>query len=165
MCGGDLNSLESFSRSTGFGARCSSYESCFASALMRHSDAVREAKESVVRWRKSWLAVARMECMAKTIDGSGAVDQSKMHAGNDKNITDMSFLNFTTEKPPSKAARPTPEIHPGSRPHREEVHGKLPAGLSVRQPTFCFLLLNFAVKLLQFNRGRTLRLITCMHQR
>ena len=92
LCGGDLDSLESFSRSwaTGFGARCSSYESCFASALTKRSDAVRDAEASVVRWRKSWLAIARMECKAKTIDGSGAVDQAKI----DKNITDMSFLNF-----------------------------------------------------------------------
>ena len=46
LCGGDLGSLESFSRSwaTGFGGRCSSYESCFASALTRHSDAVRETR-------------------------------------------------------------------------------------------------------------------------
>ena len=108
MCGGDLDSLESFSRSwaTGFGARCSSYESCFGSALTRHSDAVREAEASVVRWRKSWLAVARMECMAKTIDGSGAVDQANMHTSNDKNITDMSFLNLTIEKPPARLCVP-----------------------------------------------------------
>ena len=44
--------------------------------------------------------------MAKAIDGSGAVDQAKMHAFNGKNITDMSFLNFTTDKPPSKAVCP-----------------------------------------------------------
>ena len=154
LCGGDLDSLESFSRSwaTGFGARCSSYESCFASALTRHSDAVREAEASVVRWRKSWLAVARMECMAKTIDGSGAVDQAKMHACNDKNITDMSFLNITIEKPPSKAVCPTPEIYPESTLYREEVYGKLPAGLSVRQPTLCPLLLYSTVELEKLHR-------------
>merc|ERR1712136_694999 len=92
LCGGDLDSLESFSCSwaTGFGARCSSYESCFASALTRHSDAVREAEASVVRWRKSWLSAARMKCMAKAIDGSGAVDQAKMHACNGK----KSMANF-----------------------------------------------------------------------
>merc|ERR1712136_100352 len=141
LCGGDLDSLESFSCSwvTGFGARCSSYESCFASALTRHSDAVREAEASVVRWRKSWLAAARMECMAKAIDGSGAVDQAKMHACNGKNITDMSFLNFTIEKPPTMDVCPTPEIYPGSLLYREEVCGKLPVGFSVRQPTPCFL--------------------------
>ena len=60
LCGGDLGSLESFSRSwaTGFGGRCSSYESCFASALTRHSDAVRETrpmrrcttKEVAIKW-------------------------------------------------------------------------------------------------------------------
>ena len=53
-------SLESFSRSwaTGFGGRCSSYESYFASALTRHSDAVRETrpmrrcatKEVAIKW-------------------------------------------------------------------------------------------------------------------
>jgi len=62
LCGGDLDSLESF-WATGFGARCSSNESCFASALIRHSDAVRESGLSVVRWRRSWLAAARMECI------------------------------------------------------------------------------------------------------
>merc|ERR1719480_87012 len=138
-CGLELDSLESFACSwaTGFGVRCSSYESCFASALTRHSDAVREAEVSVVRWRKSWLAAARMECMAKAIDGSGAVDQAKMHACNGQNITDMSFLNFTIDKPPSKVVCPTPEIYPGSTLYREEVYGQLPGGLSVRQPTPC----------------------------
>ena len=70
--------------------------------------------------------------MAQTIDGSGAVDQAELHAYNDKSITDMSFLNFTIEKPPSKAVCPTPEIYPGSTLNREEVYGKLPAGISKR---------------------------------
>ena len=50
-CGGDLDSLESFSCSwaNGYGARDSSYESCSASAQTRRSDAVREAVASVVR--------------------------------------------------------------------------------------------------------------------
>ena len=77
--------------------------------------------------------------MAKAIDGSGAVDQAKMHACNGKNITDMSFLNFTIEKPPTMDVCPTPEIYPGSLLYREEVCGKLPVGFSVRQPTPCFL--------------------------
>ena len=67
-CGSKLVSLESFSCSwaTGYATRCSSYDTCYASVLTRHSDTVREANASVVRWRKSWLAAARMECMAKT---------------------------------------------------------------------------------------------------
>ena len=99
--------------------------------------AVREAGAAVVRWRKSWLSTARMECMAKVIDGSGAVDLAKMHACNGKNIADLSFLNFTIDKLPSKAACPTPEIYPGSTLYREEIYGQLPAGLSVRPPTPC----------------------------
>ena len=53
LCGGDLDSLESFSCSlaNGHGARDSSYESCSASAQTRRSDAVREAVASVMRWR------------------------------------------------------------------------------------------------------------------
>ena len=68
-CGSKLDSLESFSCSwaTGYATRCSSYDTCYASVLTRHSDTVREANASVVRWRKSWLAAARMECMAKAI--------------------------------------------------------------------------------------------------
>merc|ERR1712135_137104 len=77
----------------------------------------------------------------------GAVDQAKMHACNGKYITNMSFLNFTIEKPPSKAVCPTPEIYPGSTLYREEVYGKLPAGLSVRQPTPCPLSLCSTVDL------------------
>ena len=145
-CAEEISTAWSPSWATGFGARCSSYESCFASSLSRHSDAVREAEASVVRWQKSWLAAARMECMAKAIDGSGAVDQAKMHACNGKNITDMSFFNFTIEKPPTMDVCPTPEIYPGSL-YREEVYGKLPAGLSVRQPTPCLLSLCSTVDL------------------
>ena len=62
-CGSKLNSLGFFSCSwaTGHATRCSSYDTCYASVLMRHSDTVREANASVLRWRKSWLVVARME--------------------------------------------------------------------------------------------------------
>ena len=68
-CGSKLDSLEPFSCSwaTGYATRCSSYDTCYASVLTRHSDTVREANASVVRWRMSWLAAARMECMAKAI--------------------------------------------------------------------------------------------------
>ena len=90
-----------------------------------------------MRWRKSWLSTARMERIAKVIDGSGAVVQAKMHACSGKNIADMYFLNFTIDKPPSKAGCPTPEIYPGSTLYREEIYGQLPAGLSARQPTSC----------------------------
>ena len=75
--------------------------------------------------------------MAKVIDGSGAVDQAKMHAWNGKNIADMSFLNFAIDKPPSKAVCPTPEINPGPTLYKEEIYGQLSAGLSVLQPTPC----------------------------
>ena len=76
--GGGLDCLVfSCSWATGYGARYFLYESCFAPALVRHSDAAREADALVVRWRKSWLAAARMECTEKAIDGSGVVDQDK----------------------------------------------------------------------------------------
>jgi len=138
-CGSKLDSLESFSCSwaTGFATRCSSYDTCYASVLTRHSDTVREANASVVRWRKSWLAAARMECMAKAIGPSGSVDQDKMHACNAANITNMSFIKIVVEQPPSKAVCPTPKIYPGSTSYNEEVYGKLPSGLTVRDPTSC----------------------------
>ena len=62
-CGSKLDSLGSFSCSwaTGYATRCSSYDTCYASVLTRYSDTVREANASVLRWRKSWLVVARME--------------------------------------------------------------------------------------------------------
>ena len=85
-----------------------------------------------MRWRKSWLSTARVECMAKVIDGSGAVDQAKIHACNGKNVADTSFHNITIDKLPSKAVCPTPEIYPGSTLYREEIYG-----LSVRPPTPC----------------------------
>ena len=68
-CGSKLDSLECFSCSwaTGYATRCSSYDTCYASVLTKHSDTVREANASVVRWRKSCLVAARMECMAKAI--------------------------------------------------------------------------------------------------
>ena len=87
-----------------------------------------------MRWRKSWLSIARMECMAKVIDGSGAVGQAKMHACNGKNIADH---NFTIDKLPSNAVCLAPEIYPGSTLYGEEIYGQLPAGLSVRPPTPC----------------------------
>ena len=59
-----------------------------------------------MRWRKSWLSTARMECMAKVIDVSGAVDQAKMHACNCKNVADMSFHNFTSDKLPARLCVP-----------------------------------------------------------
>ena len=87
------------SASVRFGARCSSYECCFAFALTRHSGALREAEASVVRWGKCWLSAATMACMEKAIDGSGAVDQAKMHACSGNNIIDLSFLNFPMPAP------------------------------------------------------------------
>ena len=57
--------------------------------------------------------------MAKVIDGSGTVDQPKMHACNGKNVADMSFHNFTSDTLPSKAVCPTPEIYPGSNLYRD----------------------------------------------
>ena len=68
-CGSKLDSLECFSCSwaTGYATRCSSYDTCYASVLTKHSDTVREANASVVRWCKSCLVAARMECMAKAI--------------------------------------------------------------------------------------------------
>ena len=68
-CGSKLDSLGCFSCSwaTGYATRCSSYDTCYASVLTKHSDTVREANASVVRWRKSCLVAARMECMAKAI--------------------------------------------------------------------------------------------------
>ena len=90
-----------------------------------------------MRWRKSWLSTARMKCMAKVIDGSGAVDQAKMYACSGKIIADVSFHNITIDKLQSKAVCPTPEIYTGSTLYREEIHDQLPAGLTVRPPTPC----------------------------
>ena len=96
-CGRALDSMESFSCSwaTGFAARCSAYDTCFASVLTRHSDAVREANESVVRWRKSWLAAPRMECMAnamRAMNISDSADRAKVHVCSNENITNTSFI-------------------------------------------------------------------------
>ena len=59
----------------------------------------------------------------------------------------------------SRPARlgPTPEIYPGSTLYREEVCGKLPAGLSVRQPTPCLLSLCSTVDLKKFHRDVPIR--------
>jgi hypothetical protein len=65
------------------------------------------------------------------------VDQANMHACNGHNITDMSFLNFTIDQPPSKAVCPTPEIFPGSKLYQSEVYGGLAEDIQVRQPTSC----------------------------
>ena len=68
-CGSKLDSLECFSCpwATGYATRCFSYDTCYASVLTKCSDTVREAHASVVRWCKSCLVAARMECMAKAI--------------------------------------------------------------------------------------------------
>ena len=44
---------------------------------MRDSDDVWEVEALVVRWRKSWVAAARMECAEKAIDGSRVTAQAK----------------------------------------------------------------------------------------
>jgi hypothetical protein len=138
QCGRELDSVESFSCSwaTGFATRCSSYDTCFASVLVRHSDAVREANESVVRWRKSWLAASRMECMADAMDAS-EIDETKLHACNGHNITNMTFIAIVIHQPPSKVECPTPEIYPGSILYNSEVYGNLPGSVTVREPTPC----------------------------
>ena len=66
-CGSKLDSLGCFSCSwaTGYATRCSSYDTCYALFLTKHSDTVREANASVVRWRKSCLVAARMECIGE----------------------------------------------------------------------------------------------------
>ena len=67
LCGSKLDSLGCFSCSwaTEYVTRCSSYDTCYASVLTKHFDTAREANASVVRWCKSCLVAARMECMAK----------------------------------------------------------------------------------------------------
>ena len=67
LCGSKLDSLGCFlcSWATEYATRCSSYDTCYASVLTKHFDTVREANASVVRWCKSCLVAARMECMAK----------------------------------------------------------------------------------------------------
>ena len=128
QCDRELDRAESFSCSwaTGFATRCLSYDTCFASVLERHSDAVREANESVVRWRKSWLAASRMECMADAMDDSGVHD-TKLHACNCENITNMAFIVIVVPEPPSKVVCPSLENFPGSALYHIEV----------RQPTSC----------------------------
>eukprot|EP00450_Noctiluca_scintillans_P011113 CAMPEP_0194503282 /NCGR_PEP_ID=MMETSP0253-20130528/28294_1 /TAXON_ID=2966 /ORGANISM="Noctiluca scintillans" /LENGTH=633 /DNA_ID=CAMNT_0039345553 /DNA_START=14 /DNA_END=1915 /DNA_ORIENTATION=- len=139
QCGRELDSVESFSCSwaTGFASRCSSYDTCFASVLTRHSDAVREANASVVRWKKSWLAASRMECMANAMNASGSVDEGKLHLCNGANITNMSFIKLVIDVPPAKTMCPVPEIYPGSVLFREQIYGTLPGDLTVREPTPC----------------------------
>ena len=75
--------------------------------------------------------------MAKAIDPSGSVDQTKLHPCNAANIINMSFIKFVVERSPSKAVCPTPKIYPGSTSYNEEVYGKLPSGLTVRHRTSC----------------------------
>ena len=57
--------------------------------------------------------------MAKAIDLSGSVDQTKFHTCNAANIINMSFINF------------------GSTLYYEEVYGMLLSGLTVWYPTSC----------------------------
>ena len=139
QCGRQLDSVESFSCSlaTGVASRCSSYDTCFASVLTRHSNAVREANAPVVRWKKSWLAASRMECMANAMTDSGSVDEAKIHLCNANDITNMFFLKLVIDVPPAKTVCPVPEIYPGSILYREQIYGKLPGGLTVREPTPC----------------------------
>ena len=47
-----------------------------------------------------------MACMEKAIDGSGAVDQAKMHACSGNNIIDLSFLNFSMPAPVAEYIAP-----------------------------------------------------------
>ena len=80
-CGSKLDSLGCFSCSwaTGYVTQCSSYDTCYASVFTRYSDTVREANASVVRWRKSWLVVARMEweeLCGSTLDSLGCFSSS-----------------------------------------------------------------------------------------
>jgi hypothetical protein len=137
-CGKELLTLESLSCGWAkeYESRCSSYGSCYLSVLKRRSDAIKEAKESVVRWKKSWLAASRMECMAHAMNAS-SVNETAMHACNSENITDISFIKIVVEEPPVKVVCPTPEIFPGSLSYKEAVYDKLPSGLTVRQPTSC----------------------------
>ena len=138
-CGEALDRIESFSCSwaTGFAAQCSAYDTCYTSVLSRHSDAVREANESIVRWRKSWLAATRMECMANAMNTSGSVDETKMHVCNGHNITNMSFIKVVIRQPPIKVACPAPEIYPGSTLYHNLIYSNLKEGIQVRQPTPC----------------------------
>jgi len=146
-CGRALDSVESFSCSwaTGFATRCSSYDACFTSVLTRHAEAVREANASVARWRKSWVSAARMDCMADAMDSSGTADQAKMSACDGDNITNITFLKIDIQQSPNKTVCPSPDIYPGSAAYRDEVYGKLPGGLTVRQPTPCHWLPNATV--------------------
>ena len=138
QCNLELNILESSSCrwATDFAARCDSYETCFASVQTRYSVVVREANKTVAHWRKSWLAAARLECMANAISASN-VDRVKMHACNGENITNMSLIKIDFHPPPEKAVCPRPEIYPGSNLYNDCVYGGIPSGVAVRQPTPC----------------------------
>ena len=87
-CDGKLDEMQTFACSwvTGFASRCTSYDICFASVRTRHADEVRQANVSVQRWKKSWLAASRMECMANAMDASGSVDEAKIHACEGENL-------------------------------------------------------------------------------
>jgi hypothetical protein len=137
-CDDKLNNLEmsSCSWATGSAERCDSYETCFASVQTRYSVAVGKANNSVAHWRKSWLAAARLECMANAMSASN-VDQAKMHACNGENITNMSFIKIDFNPPPEQAVCPRPEIYPGSNIYKDLVYNRIPPGVAVRQPSLC----------------------------
>ena len=106
------------------------------SGVTRHSD-TSSCSKRVSSWRESCLAASRIEYMAKAIDPSGSVDQTRWLACNTANIINMCWLIFGVEHLPSKTVCPTPRIYPGSTSYNEEVSGKLPSGLTVRHPTSC----------------------------
>jgi len=68
-CDGKLDKMQTLACSwvTGFASRCTSYDICFAPVRTRHADEVRQTNVSVQRWKKSWLAASRMECMPWTV--------------------------------------------------------------------------------------------------
>jgi len=138
-CDRKLNEMESFACSwvAGFSSRCTAYGTCFASVLKRHTDEVRQTNASVERWKKSWLAASRMECMAKAMNPTGSVDEAKMHACEGGNITNMSFIKVVIPQPPAKVECTPPEVFPGSTSYKELVYGGLPADLAMRPPTLC----------------------------
>lgn len=138
-CDGKLSKMETFACSwvVDTGSRCTAYDTCFESVLSRHTVEVRQANASVQRWKESWLAASRMECMANAMDARGSVDEAKIHACEGWNITNMSFIKVVIPQPPAKVECPSPEIFPGSTSYEEVVYGRLPAGLPVRPPIHC----------------------------
>jgi hypothetical protein len=140
-CDEKLNKLELFSCGWAeeYAVRCASYDKCFTSVQERRSKAVEDATESAERWRKSWLAASRMECMANAMNTSG-VDEAKLHACHGENITNMSFIKIVIPPVPSRYECPAPEIFPGSNSYNTEVYGRLPTrsgNLTARRPTPC----------------------------